>query len=149
MEEKENESKTYTVQEMEEIIKSRIEQERGRFADYDALKEKAARFDAAQEAEKTELQKAQEKASELQKKIDSMVRDNEIKAARSKVAAETGVPVDLLSGDSEETCKAQAEAIIKFANPDYPKVKDGGDPRKHSKSSTAEQFAEWFEQNMH
>ena len=47
---------------------------------------------------------------------------------RQKVSAATGVPAELLSGDTEETCTAQANAILKFAKPSgYPAVKDGGE----------------------
>ena len=43
------------------------------------------------------------------------------------MAAATGVPAELLSGDTEESCTAQAQAILKFAQPGYPSVRDGGE----------------------
>ena len=73
-----------------------------------------------------------------------MKHDNEIKAMREKVAAETGVPANLITGATEEECKAQAGAILNFAKPQgYPTVKDGGEVNNVGKPSTKQQFAEW------
>lgn len=141
--------RTFTQAEMNAIITDRLSRERSKYADYDALKAKADQFDAAQEAGKTELQKANEKAAKLQAQVDSLTRANTLREVRSKVAAETGVPADLLLGDTEEACRAQAEAILRFAKPGgYPAVKDGGDPHKNPTGSTSQQFADWFEQTM-
>ena len=128
--------RTFTQAEMNAIISDRLTRERSKYADYDDLKAKAAQFDAAQEAGKTELQKANEKAAKLQQQQE----------VRAKVSAATGVPADLLSGDTEEACTAQAQAILKFAKPGYPNVRDGGDPHHTPTGSTRQQFADWFEQ---
>ncbi|MBR4514596.1 MAG: hypothetical protein IKO61_06900, partial [Lachnospiraceae bacterium] len=40
------------------IIADRVQRERSKYNDYDSLKEKAAKYDAHEEASKTELQKA-------------------------------------------------------------------------------------------
>ena len=132
--------------EMNAIISDRLTRERSKYADYDDLKAKAAQFDAAQEAGKTELQKANEKAAKLQQQLDALNSANTLREVRAKVSAATGVPADLLSGDTEEACTAQAQAILKFAKPGYPNVRDGGDPHHTPTGSTRQQFADWFEQ---
>ena len=121
--------RTFTQAEMNAIISDRLTRERSKYADYDDLKAKAAQFDAAQEAGKTELQKANEKAAKLQAQLDTLTKANTLRELRSKVAAATGVPAELLSGDTEEACTAQAQAILKFAQPGYPSVRDGGEVR--------------------
>ena len=69
-----------------------------------------------------------EKAAELQKKIDEMTAADARRTIREKVAKETGVPADLLSGDTEEACKEQAEKINAYARPSaYPAVPDAGE----------------------
>lgn len=137
--------RTFTQSELNAIIEGRLKKEREKFADYEAIKDKAARFDEIEEASKTELQKATEKAKALQAKIDEMTKANEVAAIRTKIASETGVPANLLTGDSEESCKAQAEAIMAFAKPSaYPSVKDGGEVNVTHKKTEQEQFAEWF-----
>lgn len=123
--------RTFTQSEMNAIIQDRLTRERSKYADYDALKATAERADA------------------LQKQVDALTKANSIRELRSKVSAETGVPAELLNGETEEACKAQAQAILKFAKPSgYPTVKDGGDPAKKMTGSTSEQFAAWFEQAM-
>ena len=124
----ENEQRTFTQAEMNAIIQDRLTRERGKYADYEALKAKAAKFDAAEEAGKTELQKANEKADALQKQVDAFTKAEQLRTVRQKVSAATGVPAELLSGDTEETCTAQANAILKFAKPNrLSAVKDGGE----------------------
>ena len=58
-------------------------------------------------------------------------------------------PYELLSGDDEESCKTQAEAILKFANPKgYPKVKDSGEPSHVSGKKTRDLFEDWMNENF-
>lgn len=138
--------RTFTQAEMNAIISDRLSRERSKYADYGDLKAKAQQFDAAQEAGKTELQKANEKAAKLQEQLDTLTRANTLRELRSKVAAATGMPAELLSGDTEESCTAQAQAILKFAQPGYPSVRDGGEVRNKPTGSTRQQFADWFAQ---
>lgn len=140
--------KTFTQGEMDAIIGERLAREREKYADYDDMKAKAAKFDEAEDAQKTELQKAQEKASSLEKELNEMKAAKKITEIRNKVAKETGVPAELLNGNDEETCKAQADAIKKFAGPSYPNVTDGGEPNKPPAGKTRDQFATWFDETM-
>lgn len=96
-----------------------------KYPDYEELKTKAAEYDKAQEANKTELQKTQEANAKLQAKLEGMEKEKKLLDTRSKVAKEKGVPAELLTGEDEDTCKAQADAILKFAEgPKYPSVKE-------------------------
>ena len=138
----ETQARTFTQDEVNAIVGKRLADEKAKYSDYDALKEKAAKFDAAEEAQKTELQKAVERANSLESELTAMKKAEEIRTAREKVATETGVPAALLTGETEEDCKAQAEAIKAYATPNgYPKVKDAGEPQKPT-GSVKQQFAE-------
>lgn len=96
-----------------------------------------------------DLQKANDRAARLQQELDDLKGANAIRDIKDKVSAETGIPVNLLSGSTEEECRAMAEAIKAYAKPAaYPRVKDGGDPQTHGKKTTGEQFAEWFKEKM-
>lgn len=146
-----SQERTFTQSELNGIIENRLKKENAKYSDYEDLKKKAALFDEMEEAKKSELQKANEKADALQKKIDEMTKANEITAIRNKIASESGVPANLLNGDTEETCKAQAEAILAFAKPNtqYPNVKDGGEAMPPTQKQTSEQkFADWFSASM-
>ena len=137
------EPKTFTQEELDGIVAERIKRERAKYEGFDDLKAKAEEYDKMVEANKSELQKATEKAAELEAKLAERDKADTIRATREKVATETGVPVALLTGETEETCNEQAQAILSFAKPNaYPSVKDGGEVTHVGKPSTAEQFAE-------
>ena len=137
--------RTFTQAEVNTIISERLGKERSKYADYEAYKAKAEKYDAAEEASKSELQKAVEKAEALQKKYDELKRANDVQTIRAKVSQDTGVPAELLSGDTEESCAEQAKAILAFAKPQtgYPVVKDGGEPHKAVSGKTRDLFAQW------
>ena len=132
-----SEEKTFTQSEMNAIINDRLKREREKYSDYEALNE---------ESSKTELQKITEKAEKLQKELDSMKQAESVRGIRDKIAKETGVPAELLSGTTEEDCKTQAEAIKAYANPSYPSVTDKGESGGNPGTSTAQQFADWANQ---
>lgn len=106
--------KTFTQAELDAAVEQRLARERAKYADYDALKDKAAKFDQAQEAAKSELQKAQEQAADFKTKYEASEKALAAARARSKVASETGVPEALLTGETEEDCKKFAESLLKW-----------------------------------
>ena len=109
------EPRTFTQEELNKIVQERVHKERAKFENYEEMKAKAAKFDEMEEANKTELQKAQERAEKLEAKLKGIETEQEIRAIKDKVSEETGVPVSLLTGTTEEDCKAQADAILGFA----------------------------------
>lgn len=144
-EEQGTENRTFTQDEVNAIVADRMRRYGAKFADYDALKEKAEKYDQAEEASKTELQRQTERADKLQAEYDNLTRSMQIKEMRSKVSKETGVPENLLMGETEEACKEQANAILAFAKPgQYPVLKDSGEVQRvnNNKRSTRDQFAE-------
>ncbi len=136
--------KTFTQSELDQIIGERLKREREKFTDYEALKEKAAKFDQIEEDAKTELQKATERAEKLEAELSAMKHTEEVRTIREAVATQYGVPASVLSGESEETCTEQAKAILEFKlSTPYPNVKDGGEIQNTIKGTTRQQFAEW------
>ena len=138
------EAKTFTQAEVDVIVAERLKRERSKYEGFDELKDKASKYDEMVEASKTELQKATEKASALEAELEKMKSEKAISDVRSKVASETGVPVELLTATTEEDCATQAQAILQFAKPSgYPSVRDGGEVNNVNKPSTRTQFADW------
>lgn len=83
-----------------------------------------------QELEKagTDLQAAKERATALETELNGLKDANRIRDIRAAVAKETGVPMELLTADSEDACKAQAKGIMDYAKGgNYPDVRDGGE----------------------
>jgi hypothetical protein len=141
--------RTFTQDEVNAIVGKRLAEEKGKYADYDVLKAKADKYDEAEEAAKSELQKATEKAETYKAQLEELQKRDEVRSIREKVSAETGVPTNLLTSDTEEACKAQAEAILAFTKPtSYPSVKDGGEVHHTTASKPEDKFKEWFDANF-
>lgn len=137
--------RTFTQDEVNAIVGKRLAEEKGKYADYETLKAKATKYDEAEEASKSELQKATERANALEAELGEMKKAESVRQIREKVSQETGVPIGLLSCDTEEACTEQAKSILAFAQPNsYPKVKDGGEAKQTSDGKTRDQFADWF-----
>ena len=143
------ESKTFTQADLDRIVQERVNRERAKYEGVEELKAKAQKFDEQEEANKTELQKAQERATELEAKLKKKEHEESIREMKKKVAEEMKVPADLLTGETEEACKAQAQAIMTFAQSQgYPSVQDGGETNPAHKKSARDSFKEWAESNF-
>lgn len=58
-----NESKTFTQEEVNNIVGEHFAKEKSKYADYDGIKAKAEKYDQQEEANMSELEKAQETAN--------------------------------------------------------------------------------------
>lgn len=140
------EPKTFTQEEVNSFLAKDRKQMAEKYADYEDLKAKAAKYDEAQEANKSELQKATERANALEAELNSLKEAEKVRTIRESVAEKTKVPAHLLTGNTVEECEKQAAAIADFAKPpSYPAVKDGGEVNNVGNLSTRQQFAEWTE----
>lgn len=102
--------KTFTQEELDRVVSDRLSRERGKFADYNDLKAKAAEYDKAQDAAKTAEQRAAEQA---QKAADDARIAGE-RADRAELGVEHGIGkdfLDLLGGGSREDMSARAERL--------------------------------------
>jgi len=119
-------------EEFDRMVGARLERERAKFADYDDLKAKASKYDEVDEANKTELQKAVERAEAAEKKLTPA----EAKATRLEVALEKGLTATQakrLVGSTKEELEADADELLADIGT-APKTK--ADPKKlHSGSS--------------
>lgn len=142
--------RTFTQSEMNAIIGERLNREREKYADYEVLKDKAQRFDANEESAKTDLQRATERANDLQEELDKMRAAETVRTIHAQVSQETGVPMNLLTGSSKDICREQAEAILAFARTaaGYPQVKDSGEIHHAPSGKTRDQFADWFNETL-
>lgn len=151
--ETETQERTFTQTELDDIIKSRLAKERAKYGDYETLQQKALKFDEMEEANKSELQKATEKAEALQQQLDAINHANTIRDLHEKVANDTGVPASLLTGETEEACMEQAYGILAYKNDNtptkYPTVKDGGEIANIPANKTNGQlFGDWLKNQL-
>ena len=139
------EEKLFTQDEVNALIDKRFARTWEKYGDLDELKAKAEKFDELEEANKSELQKAQELASSLQAQVDALKTQGKLREMRDAIAKETGVPATLLTAETEDDCRAQAQAIIDFAKPaKYPKVRDAGEVTVTGKKENRDLFADWL-----
>ena len=93
---------------LQKIIDSRIGRIKQQYADYDALKSKAAEFDKLQDQSKSELQKMAERIAATENELRAE-RQNAMKAT---VSAAKGVPASALIGDTIEELEAHADELL-------------------------------------
>lgn len=143
----EKEFEAITSQEdFDKAIQARIARERAKFADYDSLKESAAKLAEIEEAQKTEAQKQQEALERAQKELAELT----VAKMRAEVAAEKGVPAALLSGSTQEELEASAAALLEFkGEPEKPSPFPKADPSQGVQGSpvggtNADRFASFL-----
>lgn len=100
----------------------------------------AKRLADLEEAQKTEQQKAQERAEAAERQAVQAQRE----LTRYRIAAEVGVPADLLAGDDEDSIRAHAERLKAFRGqpaaprPDPTQGARPGDHRTRAADGVAE-----------
>lgn len=134
---------------LDRIIADRVSRERAKFADYADLKAKADKFDQAEDAAKSELQKLTDRASQAEQALAQVRAEQAAERLRAEVAAAKGVPVGLLHGSDREALEAHADSLVAFRGdesksggqlaPYVPGEGQGGDV----KGSPADVFADF------
>src|SRR5690606_21944089 len=74
-------------EELNRVLKDRLDRERAKFADYAELKAKAAKLDEIEEANKSEAEKVAERLA----KAEAAAREAEARALRREIALEHGL----------------------------------------------------------
>lgn len=149
-EETQAQEKTFSQAELDAVVKDRLKREREKYADFDALKEKAAKFDEIEQANKSELEKANEQVNALKAELDGIKKAEQLREMRTKIATENNVPVELLTGATEEECQTQVEKIkeMMLANGIPTAVRDGGEATHSGKVSSGTLFANWAKDKL-
>lgn len=93
---------------------------------------------------KQNFKRRRKRTQNYKQRLKGLEKEKKLLDTRSKVAKEKGVPADLLTGEDEDTCKAQEDAILKFAKgPKYPGIKEPKhEMNQNSTSNTNNDFRE-------
>ena len=147
------ESLPTSQEELDAIISRRLKKERiknaEQLSEYESLKQKAEEYDKMTEAAKTDLEKAIERAEKAEAKAQEYEKAQERARLVQEIANETGVPADLLRGDTHEELEAHAnqlKPLIKKGT--APVVFGDGQTAKPIGGKTRDQFAEFVNQNF-
>lgn len=115
------EEKTFTQDEVNEIVKDRLARVEKKYADYAALQKKAKAFDEAKAADMSELEKERARADEAESKLHAYEAEKARKELVKKVMDEYHVDAkfaSLLTATDEDALKEQAKLLSeKFAEP--------------------------------
>lgn len=146
----ENTEKTFTQSELDAVVKDRLKREREKYADYEDIKAKATKFDELEQANKSELEKANEQVNALKAELEGIRKANELRDLRNRIANENNVPVELLTGTTEEECTTQVGKIREMltANGVPTSVSDGGEVSHSGKVSNGTLFANWAKDKL-
>jgi hypothetical protein len=106
-----------TQEELNRIIADRVKRTEAKYAGFSDLKKKAEQFDAMTDAQKTELQRAQDRAEAAEKRAQALESAQQIADWKSKIAKDAGIPASALRGTTEEELQAHA-AELKALLPD-------------------------------
>jgi hypothetical protein len=98
-------------EEFDRMVADRLNRERAKFADYNDLRAKAAKFDEAEQANKTELEREREARAAAERERDSVRSE----ALRVTVAAEKGLTptqAKRLVGTTREELEKDADELL-------------------------------------
>lgn len=131
--------------EVDEIVKTRLDRERGKFSDYDDLKQKAESVETVKSEFEEKLKGADAEKSELEKKLAQANLETE----KVKIVNEFKLSDDLsefVTGENADEMRKRAEKLSKTAGPG--KVTIEKTPKPNEKQSSSKETArKLFRQN--
>lgn len=137
---------------LNKIVGERVARERAKYADYEALKEKAEKYEAEQDAKKTADERAQAERGAVAAKLAAAEAERDamrLDLQRRALAAEAGLTdpdlVSRVTGADEDEIKADVEKLLKFQSPGTQVPKPNpqqGKPGNQSGSSAIEKGRE-------
>ena len=140
----EPEPKSFTQEQVDQIVEKRLAKERGKYKDYDELKSKAMKLDEMENAGKSELDKLKESNAALRKQIDDAAAEKQHAEWVSEVAKDKGVPAELLRGSTKDELEAHADLLQAALHPASkpPQVRNQtGSPSHQNNSKDAEELS--------
>ena len=138
------EPKSFTQEQVDQIVEKRLAKERGKYKDYDELKSKAMKLDEMENAGKSEIDKLKESNAALRKQIDDAAAEKQHAEWVSEVAKDKDVPAELLRGGSKEELEAHADLLRAALHPASkpPRVKNQtGSPSHQNNNKDAEELS--------
>lgn len=127
-----------TQADLDRIVENRLQRERQKYADYDQYKADSAQLGmvvAERDEYKSQLDTANAELATLRASEQKRTWANE-------VARETGVPADVLRGETKEEMEAHAKTLEKYVKVSAPVVSgDGKSPSAPAAVTARDQFA--------
>lgn len=133
--------KTFTQADLDRIVSERVARERSKYGDYEALKTKAGKFDEIEEANKSELERANAKAEAAERRAAELERQGWQRDAAEAAKLPASMAARL-TGSTLEEMQADAKALAESLKGVNPGPGDAGQgTRTNSGPSLDEQIA--------
>lgn len=137
---------------LDRIIADRVSRERAKFADYADLKTKATEFDKLAESQKTELQKAQDRAAAAEKKAADYELVQQRAGWAADIVKDSPVPASALRGNTQDELKAHFEQLKALIPTEAPKKGaagpyvpgEGSTPAANTLGGARQEFADFL-----
>lgn len=143
----EGSERTFTQEEVNKLVGKARKNASHKNENYEMYKQAYEELEQIKESNKSELQKAQDRASKLETQLKTLKHNEEVQAWKREVAGATGVPADVLRGNSKEEIEQHAQELqTAFSTPTAPVIgSDGKFSNSQKGKSKAELFAETLE----
>ena len=108
--------RTFTQADLDHIVGERLSKERGKYADYDDLKSKAARLAEIEAANKSDLENLLGERDTFKTQAEQTAAEN----LRLRIAMEKKLPaalIDRLQGGTKEEMEADADKLLELVSP--------------------------------
>lgn len=111
-----------TQEQLDAIIKSRLDREKAKYSDYDTLAEKIKKLETENTSLKQTITDKETSESTTASRIADLEKDVTVwkqKSLKQQIAMKNGLPFDLadrLQGDSEESLNEDAERLASLVN---------------------------------
>jgi len=100
-----------TQEDLDRLLSKRLERERSKFADYDELKAKAEKFDQAEEANLSELERERKARESAEKRIAEFEAKEQRAAWAKEITKGSDIPVDALRGSTKEELEEHFQVL--------------------------------------
>lgn len=122
------ETKTFTQEQVNALLADQKRKVLEKFADYDDLKGKASKLAEIEESSKSELQKALDRAAELEKDLTKYQQKEQVAKWAKEIVKDSDIPADVLRGSTREELEQHFEQLKALT----PKPKRTSAPTGHS-----------------
>lgn len=136
-----------TQADFDNLVESRLNRERAKYQGFEKYKADSEKLQAIEEANKTALEKAEERATKAEAEAKALKDAQQVVAWKQEVSEATGVKASLLHGTTKEEIEQHAKEIQEaYAPPAAPVIGSEGRKPATSGKTAMEAFGEVFDQ---
>lgn len=106
-----------TQEDLNRIIDKRLERERAKYADYEDVKAKASKFDEAQQASLSEIERERQAREAAEAELGKYRTREQVAKWAEEIAKDSGVPASALRGSTREELEEHFNVLSSLIKP--------------------------------